>query len=136
MKKAEAVRRLLSRQVRSLAVSQLEFWSRFTRPAATAEPFCVWAVVLWLPTLIYRTLIEMILKRGSVLLELGDTMRLLFCLLLGLQVLLSGCGESKEAAVAPVKKSSENAAFDEQQFPHSELSSKLALHFRCEFTTR
>ena len=75
-------------------------------------------------------------KRGRVLLERGDTMRLLFCLLLGLQVLLSGCGESQEEAVAPVKKSSENAAFDEQQFPHSELSSKLALHFRCDFTTR
>jgi Leucine-rich repeat (LRR) protein len=121
MKKAEAVRRLLSRQVRSLAVSQLEFWSRFTRPAATAEPFCVWAVVLWLPTLIYRTLIEMILKRGRVLLELGDTMRLLFCLLLGLQVLLSGCGESQEEAGVPATQASGTAPLDEQPKAANEL---------------
>ena len=72
---------------------------RLTRPAAAVDPFCVWTVALWLPTPSYRTLSEMVLRRVRVLLEIGDTMRVLCCLLLGWSTLLSGCGESKEDAV-------------------------------------
>ena len=50
----------------------------------------------------------MILKQVRVLLEIGDTMRVLFCLLLLWSMLLSGCGKSKENekedAVAAIKK--------------------------------
>jgi hypothetical protein len=72
---------------------------------------------LWLPTLESRTLSEMILRRFRVLVEIGDTMRILCCLLLLWSVLISGCGESKkfdeqpkveneskEDAVAAIKK--------------------------------
>ena len=69
------------------------------RPATAGDPFCVWAVALWLPTFRYRTLSELILRRVRVLLEIGDTMRVLCRLLLG-SMLISGCGESKEDAVA------------------------------------
>ena len=55
----------------------------------------------------------MILKRGRVLSKIGDAMRVLCCLLLGSSVLLSGCGGSKEDAVAPSTKSSEIVTFDE-----------------------
>jgi hypothetical protein len=93
---------------------QSEFRPRFTRTAAAVDPFCVWAVALWLPTFRYRTLSEMILRRFRVLVEIGDTMRILCCLLLLWSVLISGCGESKEDAVVPIKKSSETVTFDEQ----------------------
>jgi hypothetical protein len=54
----------------------------------------------------------MILKQVRVLLENGDTMRVLCCLLLLWSVLLSGCGESKAIADTPVRKSDEAVAED------------------------
>jgi uncharacterized protein YjbI with pentapeptide repeats len=60
----------------------------------------------------YPTLNKMILKRVRVLLEIGDTMRLLCCLLLLWSVLLSGCGESKEDATTPIKKLDETVTLD------------------------
>jgi hypothetical protein len=46
---------------------------------------------------------EMILRLLRSLIEIGDAMRVLCCLLLGWLVLLSGCGDSQEAAVAPLR---------------------------------
>ena len=69
---------------------------RFTRPAAAGDPFCVWAVRLWLPTPSYRTLSELILRQVRILLEIGDAMRLLCCLLMLCSGLLSGCGEPQK----------------------------------------
>jgi hypothetical protein len=56
---------------------------------------------------------DMILIWGRVLLEIGDAMRVLCCLLLGSSVLLSGCGGSKEAAVAAIKKLGGFVSFEE-----------------------
>jgi hypothetical protein len=85
------------------------------RPATAGDPFCVLAVALWLPTPSYRTLSEMIQKRRRSLLEIGDAMRFLCCLLLGWSVLLSGCGESKEdAAVAAIEELGGEVTFDEK----------------------
>jgi hypothetical protein len=67
----------------------------------------------------------MILKRGRVLLKIGDTMRVLCCLLLVWSALLSGCGESKEDAVAPITKSDGTDTFDEQ--PKTANESKTAV---------
>ena len=62
----------------------------------------------------------MILKRVRVLLEIGDAMRVLCCLLLGWSVLLSdvdakAANESQAAAVATNNKLSGKVTFDEEE---------------------
>jgi len=54
----------------------------------------------------------MILRRVCVLLEIGDAMRILCCLLLS--VLLIGCGDSKEEAIGAIKELGGDVAFDEK----------------------
>jgi hypothetical protein len=75
--------------------------NRRDRHATKGDPFCVWAVALWMPTLSYRTLSEMVVRRVRVLLKIGDTMRVLCCLLLVWSTLLSGCSKSNEDASGP-----------------------------------
>lgn len=57
----------------------------------------------------------MVLKRVRVPLKIGDTMRVLCCLLLGWSVLLSGCGESQEDASVPVKPDEKPQAANESK---------------------
>jgi hypothetical protein len=67
-----------------------------------------------MPAFSYRTFSEIIPRRVRVLLEIGDVMRFLCCLLLGWSVLLSGCGESQEDAVAAIEKLGGTVTFNEK----------------------
>jgi hypothetical protein len=75
------------------------------------------ANALWLSTHSFSALSEMVLKRGCVLLVIGYAMRVLCCLLLGVSVSLSGCGESKEdAAVAAIENLGGEVGFEGKIF--------------------